>query len=120
VAGVVEYDLASLFQHPLKFRFYIPSAIVAFGGQQAGQFEVKFEWKRSPTAEQQTNIVRLRWDIATLKTEFADIEDELVFLDPQEMGVQNHVSSLPVVRVGCHCIDRKLPEQARSLKSLKE
>ena len=35
----MEYDLIKLFDHPLRFRNCIPSAIVTFGGQSVGRYE---------------------------------------------------------------------------------
>ena len=77
---MIEYDLQQLFEHPLKFRWFIPSAIVLFGGQAAGDLTIRVQWRLSAGAPEQSDDLRLRWDVATLKTEVPPLEDEIAIL----------------------------------------
>jgi hypothetical protein len=39
----MEYDLIRLFEHPLRFRNCIPSAVVTFGGQNVGRCAIQVQ-----------------------------------------------------------------------------
>jgi hypothetical protein len=75
---LIVYDLNRLFEHPMKFRPFLPSAIAAFGGQLAGQFALQVRWRRSAKEKEQQAEVVLQWDVATLKHNFAEIEEEIL------------------------------------------
>jgi hypothetical protein len=77
---LIEYDLQQLFEHPLKFRWFIPSAIVSFGGRSAGEYTIRIQWRLSAGTVEQSDDLRVRWDITTLKAEIAEIEDEIAIL----------------------------------------
>lgn len=77
---MIEYDLRRLFEHPLKFRWCIPSAIVTFGGHLQGEFNVRVRWRTSAGAAEQEDDLVLRWDAAVLKPEVGPIEDEIMIL----------------------------------------
>jgi hypothetical protein len=77
---LIEYDLRRLFEHPLKFRWHIPSAIVTLGGQPAGQSVVRAHWRLSSSAGEQQDDLLIRWDTAALKDEVGQIEDEIAIL----------------------------------------
>src|SRR5262245_20444609 len=89
MAGAVErpkgspamnYDLVRLFEHPLKFRNCIPSAIVAFGGQSSGQYEVEVNWKRVAGEQLTSEKLILTWDTTILRPLFAEVDDEVAIL----------------------------------------
>jgi hypothetical protein len=73
----MEYDLVRLFDHPLKFRNCIPSAIVTFGGQPVGRYEIETSWKRSAKQQLRSLKLILSWDTNTLRPQFAEIDDEI-------------------------------------------
>jgi hypothetical protein len=76
----MNYDLVRLFDHPLKFRNCIPSAIVAFGGQPTGQYQVEVHWKRSAAEQPTSETLILTWDTSTIRAQFADVDDEITIL----------------------------------------
>lgn len=76
----MEYDLIRLFEHPLKFRNCIPSAIVTFGGARAGKHEIEVNWKRSASEQATSEKLVMVWDTNTLRTQFAEIDEEIAIL----------------------------------------
>ena len=73
----MKYDLAELFLHPLRFRRFIPSAIVVFGGaNDTGQREIAVEWKACATDTPHDATLTLSWDVATLRPRCAEIDEE--------------------------------------------
>jgi hypothetical protein len=77
----MNYDLVWLFGHPLKFRRFIPSAIITFGGNDdIGQCEISVEWKESNTDTTHSATLTLMWNVATLRVHYAEIDEELQIL----------------------------------------
>lgn len=77
----MNYDLVWLFNHPLRFRRFIPSAIVTFGGSEdVGQCEIAVEWKASTTETPRSATLTLIWNVATLRQHSTEIDDELQIL----------------------------------------
>lgn len=75
----MEYDLVRLFEHPLRFRRYVPSAIVTFGGDQdVGRVEIEVEWWASAGAERRSATLGLSWDVETLRPFVDEIDEELL------------------------------------------
>jgi hypothetical protein len=94
----MEYDLVRLFEHPLRFRKYIPSAIVLFGGNSdVGQCEIAVEWKQSQTGTANTGTLTLSWDISTLRPHFAEIDEELDILRTRDEDQATQVEEAAVV-----------------------
>lgn len=87
-----------LFEHPLKFREAIPCAIVALGRQSVGECTVEVQWRRSTSETLQTDQLLLRWNTATLKPEFADLEDEIAILRnrDEDRGRQTELAAVIV------------------------
>lgn len=82
-----EYDLVRVFEHPLKFRAVIPYAIVALGGSLSGECAVEVQWRRSPAEPEHHDTLVLRWDTATLKPHFAEIEEEIAIVRDRDEDV---------------------------------
>ncbi|MDY3560844.1 hypothetical protein R5W23_002093 [Gemmata sp. JC673] len=77
----MNYDLVWLFGHPLRFRRFIPSAIVTFGGERnVGQCEIAVAWKGASAEEPRSATLTLMWDVAALQRHYAEIEEELEIL----------------------------------------
>lgn len=75
----MEYDLVRLFEHPLRFRRYVPAAVVTFGGDRdAGRVEIEVEWRASAGADARVATLGLTWDVETLRPFVAEIDEELV------------------------------------------
>lgn len=74
---MLEYDLVRVFDHPLKFRMYLPSAIVLFGGGAVGSYAVEMQWRPTPNDAVKHDTLLLRWDTAALQEHFAEIDDEI-------------------------------------------
>jgi hypothetical protein len=74
------YDLLRLYDHPLKFRNCIPSAVVTFGGQSAGQYEVEVDWRQSAGGPSTSGRLSLTWDTVALRTQFAEVDDEIAIM----------------------------------------
>lgn len=75
----MEYDLIRLFDHPLRFRRFVPSAVVVFGGDRdAGRCEVEVEWRASAGGPAGSDTLGLSWDVATLRPFVAEIDEELL------------------------------------------
>jgi hypothetical protein len=94
---LIEYDMQRLFEHPLKFREPLPYAIVALGGQFVGQCAVDVQWRRSPNDSEQTDILLLHWDTTTLKSEFAEIEDEITVLRNRDEDIARRTEFAAVI-----------------------
>jgi hypothetical protein len=77
---LLEYDLVRLFEHPLSFWRYLPGAIVAFGGNLAGQFRIKVQWKSAASAPADVAQLVLKWNTASLKSHCAEIEVQIANL----------------------------------------
>ncbi|HET6879105.1 MAG TPA: hypothetical protein VFI31_03055 [Pirellulales bacterium] len=76
----MEYDLVRLFEHPLRFRDCIPSAIVLFGGGARGRFPLKIQWRNHAEEVSQTSTLLVTWDVEALREHFADIDEEIDIL----------------------------------------
>ncbi|HKI33745.1 MAG TPA: hypothetical protein VKA46_17970 [Gemmataceae bacterium] len=77
---MLTYDMASLFQHPLKFRARIPSAIVTFGGRPVGQCRIQVQRRKGAQDVENQDELLLSWDVATLKSWCTDVEEEIAIL----------------------------------------
>jgi hypothetical protein len=77
----MEYDLIRLFEHPLKFRRFLPAAIVIFGGNRdTGQCEIAVEWKMQASGTANNDTLTLSWDVETLRPWCAEIDEDLHIL----------------------------------------
>src|SRR5262245_61767322 len=74
------FDLLQLFDHPLRFRYYIPSVIVTFGGHARWQQSIRVRHRSSASAEPAEGELLLSWDIDQLRPQFSDIDDEVAIL----------------------------------------
>lgn len=86
-----EYDLVRLFEHPLKFRLVLPYAIAALGGTSTGACAIEVEWRRSPVESAQNDSVLLRWDTASLKAHFVEIEEEVAIVRDRDDDIAKRV-----------------------------
>lgn len=77
---MLEYDLVRLFEHPLKFRFCIPSAIITFGGSSVGRCVLQVEWRVSASGASREDELTLSWDVVTLRPHFHEVDDEVAIL----------------------------------------
>lgn len=93
----MNYDLVRLFEHPLKFRNCIPSAIVAFGGQSSGQYEVEVSWKRAAGEQLSSEKLVLTWDTITLQPHFAEIDDEIAILNTRDTDRETRLELTAVI-----------------------
>jgi hypothetical protein len=66
-SALIEYDLARLSEHPLRFRNCIPSTIVTFAGDGASQCEIDVRWRNSAVAETLEEKLLLSWDMPTIR-----------------------------------------------------
>lgn len=74
----MEYDLIRLFEHPLRFRRYVPAAVVVFGDTaDAGRCEIEVEWRASAGGPSGTGTLGLSWDVDALRPFVAEIDEEL-------------------------------------------
>lgn len=74
----MEYDLVRLFEHPLKFRRFIPAAIAIFGGDKdEGEREIAVSWKCSSSDPSTDATLMLSWNVETLRPHVAEIDEEL-------------------------------------------
>jgi hypothetical protein len=71
------FDLLQLFDHPLSFRFFIPSAIVTFGGHARAEQSIRVRHRSSAAAESAEGELLLSWDIDQLRPLFSQIDDEV-------------------------------------------
>jgi hypothetical protein len=92
-----QYDLERLFEHPLKFRHCIPSAVVTFGGGLAGQALVQVLSRRSAQEELQSDELRLTWDAARLSQHFREIEEEIAIARTRDEDRATQVELAAVV-----------------------
>jgi hypothetical protein len=93
----MNYDLAQLFDHPLKFRNCIPSAIVTFGGQSSGRYEVDVSWRRAAGAPPASERLVLFWDTDALRAEFDEVEDEIEILRSRDADRDTRLELTAVV-----------------------
>ncbi|MBN9121903.1 MAG: hypothetical protein J0I06_22640 [Planctomycetes bacterium] len=94
----MNYDLVWLFGHPLKFRRFIPSAIVTFGnGSDSDQCEVAVEWKGSSTDVVRTATLTLMWNLATLRPLYTEIVEELEILRTRDDDLATQVMEAAVM-----------------------
>jgi hypothetical protein len=94
----MNYDLVWLFGHPMKFRRFIPSAIVTFGGSgDTGQCEIAVEWKASATEPIQSAILTLMWNLATLRPHYAEIDEDLEILRTRDDDRATQVMEAAVI-----------------------
>lgn len=74
----MEYDLVRLFEHPLRFRRFVPSAIVVLGeDRNEGECDIAVSWKASLTASPTDSTLKLSWNVETLRPHVAELDDEL-------------------------------------------
>jgi hypothetical protein len=93
----MNYDLVRLFDHPLKFRNCLPSALVTFGGQPSAQYEVEVTWKRAAAEQPTTGTLVLTWDVATLQPHFAEITEEVEILSARDEDRETRLELTAVV-----------------------
>ncbi|MBX9580260.1 MAG: hypothetical protein K2X87_08120 [Gemmataceae bacterium] len=94
----MEYDLFRLFDHPLRFRRYIPSAIVVLGGDRdAGRCEIGVEWRTSASGPVGGGTLGLSWDVATLRPFVAEVEEELLIARTRNRDRASQVEEAAVV-----------------------
>lgn len=94
----MEYDLVRLFEHPLRFRRFVPPAIVVFGGtQDTGRCEIAVEWKLSASGAANNSTLTLSWDIETLRPHVAEIDEELQILQSRDEDRATQVMEAAVV-----------------------
>jgi hypothetical protein len=94
---LIDYDLRQLFDHPLKFRWFIPSAIVTFGGGFADQCVVRAQWRESSGGDERQDDLMLRWDTSTLKAGFAEIEEEIAIVRDRDEDRARRTENAAVV-----------------------
>jgi hypothetical protein len=73
----MEYDLVRLFEHPMMFRLFIPSAIAVFGGTDVGRIAVSVESRESASAQAVGLDLGISWDVASLRPRFAEVDEEV-------------------------------------------
>src|SRR4051812_43402084 len=93
----MEYDLIRLFEHPLRFRACIASAIVTFGGQAVGQCAIEVHWRASAPSAVVDDELILSWDVAALRTHFAEIDEEIAILRERDEDQATRVELAAVV-----------------------
>jgi hypothetical protein len=94
----MNYDLVWLFMHPLKFRRFIPSAIVTFGGTgEIGQCEIAVEWKASSADLVQSGTLTLMWNLATLRQHSTEIDEDLEILRTRDDDRATQVMEAAVI-----------------------
>jgi hypothetical protein len=93
----MEYDLIRLFEHPLRFRTFIPSAIVTFGGQAVGRSVIGVQWKHSAAATAIEDELVLSWDVTVLRRNFKEIDEEIAILRERDEDRATRVELAAVV-----------------------
>jgi len=94
----VEYDLIRLFEHPLRFRSCIPSAIVTLGGNlDAGRCEIAVEWRSSASARPESGTLTITWDVVTLQLYFAEIAEELKIIRTRDRDRARRIENAATV-----------------------
>jgi hypothetical protein len=93
----MEYDLIRLFEHPLRFRSSIPSAVVTFGSQDVGRSAIQVQWKRSAAATAFEDELMLSWDVAALRPNFKEIDEEIAILRERDEDRATRVELAAVV-----------------------
>lgn len=93
----MNYDLVRLFDQPLKFRNCVPAAIVAFGGQSTGRYEVEASWKRTAGDLPSAANSSISWDTETLRPLFADVDDEIEILRTRDEDRESRLELTAVV-----------------------
>ncbi len=92
-----EYDLVRVFEHPLKFRAVLPYAIVALGGSLSGEHSIEVQWRSAPGEPEQNDTLVLRWDTATLKPHFAEIEEEIAIIRDRDEDIAKRMEYAAIV-----------------------
>jgi hypothetical protein len=93
----MEYDLIRLFEHPLRFRSCIPSAVVTFGGQDVGQCPIQVQWRRSAGEVAAEDELVLSWDVGRFRPHFAEIAEEISILRERDEDQARRVALAAVV-----------------------
>jgi hypothetical protein len=93
----MEYNLIRLFEHPLRFRTYIPSAIVTFGGHAVGRSSIQVQWKQSSQEDTAEDELELSWDVTALRSRFAEVEEEVAILRERDEDRATRVELAAVV-----------------------
>ena len=94
----MNYDLVQLFGHPLRFRRFIPPAIVVFGGtRDTGPCEIAVAWKPTASGTTTNTTLTLSWDVATLRPRLSEIDEELQILRTRDEDQATHVEEAAVV-----------------------
>src|SRR5580704_9628064 len=93
----MDYDLIRLFEHPLRFRSCIPSAIVTFGGGPIGRCAVEVQLKPSASVAFVQQELVLSWDTASLRPRFAEIDEEVAILSGRDEDQATRVELAAVV-----------------------
>jgi hypothetical protein len=93
----MEYDLIRLFDHPLRFRNCIPSAVVTFGGGAVGRCPIEVQWRRSAREAAVAGELTLSWDVATLRGRFTEVEEEIAILRERDEDQATRVELAAVV-----------------------
>jgi hypothetical protein len=93
----MEYDLIRLFEHPLRFRTCIPSAVVTFGSSEVGRCSIQVQWRRSAREAVVENELLLSWDVAALRSHFAEIDEEIAILRERDEDQATRIELAAVV-----------------------
>jgi hypothetical protein len=94
---LIEYDLQRLSEHPLKFRWLLPPAIVAFGGQLAGEYAVRVQWRLSSGGDERQDGLVLRWDASRLRAESSTLEEDVAILRDRDEDRAEQIENAAVV-----------------------
>jgi hypothetical protein len=93
----MDYDLIRLFEHPLRFRNCIPSAVVTFGGQNVGRVAIQVLWRRTGQEAVVEDQLVLSWDVTALRPHFAQVEEEIAILRERDEDQATRVELTAVV-----------------------
>lgn len=91
------FDLIQLFDHPLKFRHCIPATIVTFGGGSVGQSRIQVYWRKEEQDELNADELILKWDINTIQSLFAEVEEEVTILKTRDEDRESRLELAAVV-----------------------
>jgi hypothetical protein len=93
----MEFDLIRLFEHPLRFYGYLPSAIMTFGGQEVGRYPVQVQSRRSARDALAERALVLTWNLATLRPRLAQIDEEIAILRDRDEDQATRIELAAVV-----------------------
>lgn len=93
----MEYNLIRLFEHPLRFRSCIPSAVVTLGGQTIGRCPLQVQLRQSAWDVRLEVELVLSWDVATLRPYFAQLDEEIAILRERDEDQATRIELTAVV-----------------------